>query len=108
MAHLQKVVYRACKRTGEKGDRKNARQQERKREEGLARMHAVCFVSTHRFTSASVSHTHTHEDKHGYTYTLFILYLEEKPWCLNSFGIKFELNKSADLPLRQYMSYGEH
>ena len=41
-------------------------------------------------------------------YTLFIVYSEEKPWCLNSFGIKFELNKSADLPLRQHMPYKEH
>lgn len=50
----------------------------------------------------SLTHTDTS------TYTLFILYLEEKPRCLNSFGIKFERNKSADLPLRQYMSYREH
>lgn len=42
-----------------------------------------------------------------HTNTLFCI-LEEKPLCLNSFGIKFELNKSADLPLRQYMSYREH
>lgn len=46
-------------------------------------------------TNTFLSYAHTHK-------------LNEKLSCLSSFGIKFELNESADLPARQYMSNREH
>lgn len=53
-------------------------------------------------------HTHSHALRGKDTSASFILYIEENPRCLSSFRIKYELNESADLPLRQCMSYREH
>lgn len=59
----------------------------------------------HCFTSClSLKHAYTQAEEHA----LSLFYLKEKPWCLKSFGVLFELNKSADLPLRQRMSNREH
>ena len=46
--------------------------------------------------------------RHTLKQTLCLECLAEKPWCFNSFGIKFEQNKSTELPLRQRTFYREH
>lgn len=67
---------------------------------------AIIFPVMH--THALTQYKGSNRQNYTPTCTLFGLYLEERLWYLNSFGIKFELNKSADLPLRQCLSYREH
>lgn len=65
-------------------------------------------ISFYCCLSLSLFHIHTHGETKTCLNSSLCVQKKKKTQCLNSFGIKFVLNKSTDLPVRRRMSYREH